>query len=55
MAKLSASGEWLVADSDVPTAGPVELKLNTKLRPGMMSTSFRAVCLPNCTVKQKIQ
>ena len=34
MAKLSASGEWLVAGSDVPSSGPVELKQNTKLRSG---------------------
>lgn len=34
MAKLSASGEWLVADNDTPTAGPVELKVNSKLRSG---------------------
>ena len=30
MAKLSASGEWLVAESTVPNCGPVEMQTNSK-------------------------
>lgn len=31
MAKLSASGEWLLAETSVPTCGPVEMQNNSKL------------------------